>query len=388
MGAMKPLRVHILLLSALVLAACMLRGNGAETGFPPRRAAPMPAWDAAFPDADHRWMGADSVSSVPLSEARTLWLFGDTWIQGASGGGRESGRVIRNSIAVQETAGHKPGRIRYSWQETSGEPGARFVAASGPGWLWPLSGIRLNGTLYLFFVRVIPVPTGLGFEIGGSILIVVSNPRDPPDRWRSTQHAVPCFRHSPRGDLFFGVACLADKEHVYIYGIRENWDRGREGRDLLLARTRVEGLRRTDFSDWEFFSGSGWGKDLDRAAALFDGAATEMSVSYLPLLKAFVAVYTHCGLSPRVLARKAPRPEGPWGSPLDLWSCPETAWNERYFCYAGKAHPELATHRNEMVISYACNSSDLDDLVREPRLYWPRFVRIVFDGDLDLLKEK
>ena len=98
---------------------------------------------------------------------------------------------------------------------------------------------------------------------------------------------------------------------------------------------------------------------------------------YLPGQERYLAVYSYCGLSDEILARMAWQPEGPWGEPTVLYRCPEVSWNKDYFCYAGKAHPELAGTGNEVVITYAVNSWDLGDHRRDLRLYWPRFVRVV-----------
>ena len=61
---------------------------------------------------------------------------------------------------------------------------------------------------------------------------------------------------------------------------------------------------------------------------------------------------------------------------MTLYLCPEAAWSEDYFCYAGKAHPEFAAGESEVVLTYAVNSWDLEDLERDFRIYWPRFVRV------------
>ena len=46
-----------------------------------------------------------------------------------------------------------------------------------------------------------------------------------------------------------------------------------------------------------------------------------------------------------------------------------------------KAPLEGETSFNDLIKGVVTfDNSNLDDLVREPRLYWPRFVRIVFDG--------
>jgi hypothetical protein len=285
--------------------------------------------------------------------------------------------VIRNSIAIQAIGTDGPGKIEFHWSETGGEPQDAFLPETGPGWLWPLSGERVGETLCLFFGQFVESDTDLGFESWGCLLVRVSNPDDPPASWKAQQFKVPFFEHSRDGDLIFGVGCLSHGGFVYVYGIREDWTQGVEGRSVLVARTPLEAFEEADFSEWRFFAGNGWTDEVSHCAPLFDGAATEMSISYLPGQGRFLAVYSYCGLSDEILARLAWQPEGPWGKPMVLYRCPEVSWNKDYFCYAGKAHPELARAGNEVVITYAVNSWDLEDHHRDLRLYWPRFVRVV-----------
>ena len=46
------------------------------------------------------------------------------------------------------------------------------------------------------------------------------------------------------------------------------------------------------------------------------------------------------------------------------------------FVYAGKAHPELIGA--DLVATYAANSFDFSELVADPSLYYPRFVRVSY----------
>ncbi len=154
-----------------------------------------------------------------------------------------------------------------------------------------------------------------------------------------------------------------------------------EGRSLLVARMPLAARDVVDFSRWRFFTGEEWAPEAGRAVSLFEGAAREMSVSFLPGRGRFLAVYSYCGLSADVLGRLARNPEGPWGRPATLYRCPESKWNKDYFCYAGKAHPELAHGDNEVVITYAANSWNEKDHERDLRIYWPRFVRAVGGSD-------
>jgi len=364
----------------VLLCGCLLGEHGAEQVLSHPRATPLPAWDQAFRTADPRWQGADSVSTVPLSPGKNLWLFGDTWVDPQGLPGRKQAVIIRNSVALQEISGGRPGRIRFYWKEGPAGPEELFRAEAGPAWLWPLSGVRVAGALCLFFIRLIPSDNALGFELHGNVLIRIPNPDDPPGQWRQERHEIPFFRHGPNGDRFFGVACLAQPGTLYAYGVREDWSRGPEGRSLLLARAPPAAFDPMDFAAWEFFGADGWSQGLEETTILFEGAATEMSVSFLPGVNRFVAVYTHCGLSPAVLARLAAAPQGPWGPPTTLWECPEASWGRDYFCYAGKAHPELALSGNELVITYAANSYKLDDHLNDPRIYWPRFLRVDFSS--------
>lgn len=372
----QSVRLRMAAAVGLLLAGCAAGAWFWQGGEISWRAEPMPAWEKAFQRADPRWRGADGAYSVPFSGSHTLWLFGDTWITEADATGREQGTVIRNSLALQEISEDGPGTIRFFWEEGPDGPKAPLSPPEGPGWLWPLSGERIGASLFLFLGQFVRNDSEIGFEASGSWLFRVDNPEAPFSAWELNRSRIPFFRHTENGDLFFGAGSMYHEGFLYVYGVREDWSRGVEGRVLLVARTPIQALYEADFSAWRFFSGDGWCADLEKATALFDGAATEMSVSFLPGPNRFLAVYSYCGLSEKILARLSRHPEGPWGRPMTLYRCPEASWDEEYFCYAGKAHPECAREKDELIVTYAVNSWDLEDLQRDLRIYWPRFVRV------------
>jgi hypothetical protein len=59
-----------------------------------------------------------------------------------------------------------------------------------------------------------------------------------------------------------------------------------------------------------------------------------------------------------------------------LFKCPEMKQQKGVFTYAAKAHPHLAGHGNELVISYVVNAFQLAPVINDAELYWPRFVRV------------
>jgi hypothetical protein len=118
-----------------------------------------------------------------------------------------------------------------------------------------------------------------------------------------------------------------------------------------------------------------WQGDSEKVTPVFPNLGSEFSVSWLPARKAYVAVYSE-GIGGKILLRFAPAPAGPWGDPIEVFRCPEMDWPSKAFCYAAKAHPELPSAPDELLITYAANSWDFWNLFKDPRLYWPRFVRV------------
>jgi hypothetical protein len=50
------------------------------------------------------------------------------------------------------------------------------------------------------------------------------------------------------------------------------------------------------------------------------------------------------------------------------------------FCYAAKAHPEIASIPEELIITYVTNSPDIELIRSDASLYRPRFLRLRFTG--------
>jgi hypothetical protein len=60
----------------------------------------------------------------------------------------------------------------------------------------------------------------------------------------------PFLEHTPEGDPTFGVACLAREGFLYVYGVREDWTQGVEGRSLLVGRVPLEWVETCAVNSW------------------------------------------------------------------------------------------------------------------------------------------
>src|SRR5436189_3915828 len=81
------------------------------------KTTPAPHLDELFFPASSSWRGGDAVYSVPLSSDRILWLFGDSFIAKPGATGREGGRMVRNSLAIQTVGGG----LDFFWGTENGQ---------------------------------------------------------------------------------------------------------------------------------------------------------------------------------------------------------------------------------------------------------------------------
>jgi len=143
-------------------------------------------------------------------------------------------------------------------------------------------------------------------------------------------------------------------------------------------------------ADWQargfqllvFFRDGEWIADVDRASRICKNVASEFSVSFQPLLKQYVLVYTEKGFSEHSnssVIRISPNLYGPWSDPIQVYRCPEAQRDPRICCYAAKAHPEIAWSPEELILTYVANSCDGDlKVLADASLYRPRFLRVHF----------
>jgi hypothetical protein len=300
--------------------------------------APAADYEGLF-DRTEGWTGGDGIYSAPLSDGSILWLFGDTFINRYT-----SPRMVNNTIAIQRGP-----EVEFFWGDG---PTAFFKPPDAKGYFWPGAAVATDRGLVLFLHLVETTGKGaFGFKLTGTYIARVPNPLDPPREWRVSYERLPWFQEG----RFYGVAALVEGGRVHVYGV----DKGA----LTLAR----------MDPWEFLEESGWSKEPKSPKVLLRGAATEGSVSKVG--GKYVYVSSGPFLSPTIQIRTASAPEGPWSAPVEVYKCAEPTWDKSYFCYAAKAHPELAKG-DELVITYACNGGDLGKVIRDRRIYRPRFVRV------------
>ena len=76
---------------------------------------------------DPRWLGGDGALSIPLSNERILWLFGDSFISTSNEHVRTEARLVRNTIAIQKGKDPCTASVSFAWrEENDGSPASFF----------------------------------------------------------------------------------------------------------------------------------------------------------------------------------------------------------------------------------------------------------------------
>jgi hypothetical protein len=368
--AIRDLTGEVLLLFSLLFGSAVALA-------PKYSVEPVSEYNSLFYN-EKGWTGADGVYSVPISDKLILWMFSDTWIGDIIDGMHKNATIVNNSIGLQQGKDLSTASVRFFWGTSNeGKPAAFIRPADGVGWFWVFHGVAANEKLYLFLMQIIKTDekSVFGFKQIGTWLGEVDNPLQEPGKWRIKQYKVPWGRYSDKGNLFFGSVAMKDEDFVYIYGCSEDWQKGMSGRSMIVARVPADKM--AEFNKWRFFDNGNWQPDINDISGLFDGIATEYSVSYQPKLAQYVVIYTENGMSENILMRLSPTPVGPWSQAYKVYQCPESKWHKTYFCYAAKGHQEISK-QDELIVTYVCNSTDFWQMVRDSRIYWPRCLRIKF----------
>jgi hypothetical protein len=333
--------------------------------------------EPSFPFAEG-WLGGDVAYSIPLTDGRDLWIFGDTLYGDSRKVVGDNPRMVRNAVGMSTCKdGHW--KIDYTIRhDAKGKLLAFFQSHHEDTWYWPLDGTLHNDELWitLLCVRTSPKTTSaaLGFEICGTDLAHVTGlDRDVQDWKVSYLPMVPDGVHANPS-----ASTVIDGDYFYIFTLDES-----AKRPQILTRIPLGGLNEPAKNLQYLDASGGWQSGLEpaKAKAVMEHGAAEMTVRYHPELKNWIALLVDPNIfSAKVLLRTSPSLTGPWTDGEVIYQIPEMqkdspGYDPDTFCYAGKEHPEFEG-KDEVVFTYVCNTLKPQKLVKELNIYFPKVIRL------------
>lgn len=321
------------------------------------------------------WLGGDSAYSIPLNSSSTLWLFGDTFVGKTNATDRKKpSAMIHNSIAIRRCDGEC--RITYWWSDMHTSHPKSFFKTADSDYFWPLDGFVYAGKLYIFWEKMHSTGKGgaFGFDYSGVTLFTIPNYLAPPDKWHIS------YRAAVSGNQVIpGIAAAVLSDYAYVFTLFRQ-----SVQNPFLGLMRIP-MSNSHSSPWEYLNADShwvaWNPHAypSDVLSLIRGNITEMSVAFHPDLHAWIAIYPTPGfLSSTASYSTAKSLDGPWTKARPIFSYPEMRSSDpRYtpnvFCYAAKEHPELEA-KGRLALTYACNSTKEEEIMRDMRLYRPELV--------------
>lgn len=319
---------------------------------------------------DPAFAGGDVGASVALQDGRQMFVFGDTLREPTFAGQR----FVRNSMLV---VGPTCANVVLPADDGAVVPDRR----DGVGY-WPMSVARIERPGYdLVGVAAQRVRDNgdedagvFAFDILGPALAVFLVPRGGVPQLVALEDLGP-----DRVDVtapMWGAATAVEGDWVYIYGTARRPDQTFGGFSLRVARARPDRLLHKD--DWQFWDGSAWRTGQEDAAAVLIGgdAGVSQTLSVFQQQGRWYAVSKQGDVLGRDLAIwTAPGPAGPFRLAARPVAIPSDAATGT-LRYLPLAHPDLLPRPGTVVVSYSQNDTDFGEVVDDPRLYRPRFVRV------------
>lgn len=313
------------------------------------------------------FLGGDVGADAVLQDGRRVMVFGDT-LRGSDFTGQE---FVRNSLLViggdciQSV-------VRAHGALIPDRPGG----GPHPVGYWPMSVTAIHRPGYDLLVvtcqRVRSTGTQ-GFENLGPAVALFVVPRGGTPQLMAMRDLGPDSADTSRPT--WGAAAVRHGGWLYLYGTANPGQPFVFGFSLQVARVRPADVLR--LSAWEYWDGTGWVTDPGTARELIPAVSGTSQT-----LSVFEQSGTWYALSKRneflghdIVVWRAPDPWGPFDAGTTVASLPSDTARGR-LRYMPLAHPGLLPRPGTVVVSYSQNRTDLGQIVKNPFLYRPRFLRV------------
>ena len=288
------------------------------------------------------WTAGDATISIALPDGRSMWLFGDSYIDNYDADDNSLPCLfqVRNSVMVQEEGDPNEMTTYIDYSKTGIERTYFKIGTVGNSVFWPGHGFVKKDTVFVFLEKY----NGTTYAFQGNYIARILL----PDFQLLTIKELPAMN-----GLNMGKAVIFDAAsgYYYIYGNKLNWIVF----EPFVARTKFKNLQK---GKWEFYNGTQWSKN----------PATAKKISNDPVCASFSVVkindsyqlitqengYLNCGLGRNIYSYSSTTPTGKFKSKKTLYTIEDQIDGNYLLTYNAYSHPQFLAN-NELLISYNVN---------------------------------
>lgn len=299
------------------------------------------------------WTGGDGVYSVPLSDGRSIFIFGDTYLGevNADNSRLNSTPAVKNSLVIWDN-----GKIETIIGKGAEKPQPYFQTSDPDStWFWPGHGYEHNGMLTFFLTQFKASGTGVfGFEWVGTGIAKVKT--------KDLGKVEPEIRKWEHGtDIHFGMATLIENAEVYVFGVKA-------------FRVYVAKAKLGTSEHWQYWDGQQWSSNSSEAQAL-EGIYTSEQFSVFKHKNQYIILSQGAMLGKEIFAYSSENMLEGWSKPIEIYLTTEPDTDSTLMTYNALAHPQF-TRNDSLLISYCVNSTDFLSIYKDVNRYRPRFIRV------------
>jgi hypothetical protein len=327
---------------------------------------------AVFRQTNH-WAAGDVATTIPLSDGRVLWLFGDSYIDQLD---PSSGTVpclfdARNSLLLQSTNDlmHPKTLSRFASRDKSFFRPPNAGKAEFWPCFWPGDGFQSGNTVYVYLSEMQNTPQGgmWGFKVIGQYWAKISFPE-----LKVTGYAeLPSFN-----GILFWCGFVQDEQTglTYAFGDKKHGISS----DVYVARFPTANPE----SNWTFWDGKNWSDNVTNAAIITKGASTSVNICkvkdrYLLITTAFSVA---CDQGKEIYLSTSASPTGPFSPRKKIFTVDDTVDGHHPCFYSAVPHSEFI-NEDGLLITYCINGYEpcVPTCVKgrmNPDYYRPRAIRL------------
>ncbi len=316
---------------------------------------PSAYWDSVFTRYGNGWTGGDVAYSYKLHDGRSVWIFGDTFLDTVFENRRRPiGGFTHSVFTTTRNLGDEFTTIVGG---SFDEPETLFPAED-PIFYWSNCAFtNVSGTkLYVALVTVKSTGEGglFGFETVGNAIGIMKLPNFELERIVTTNNS---------GFIDWSSNTYEEGNTVYLYGVEST----KYNKFVHVCKLN----RNNPFSKPLFWNGVGWVADSAQSVRIHNGVSEQFSFfkhkgKYYLLSQAKL-------LDDDIYIWDAASPTGPFTRKRKVYTTPQ--YSGDILTYNATVHYEF-TDNDKLLVGYCTNSVDGRDLFQNADSYRPYFITV------------